>query len=140
MEFSSHDTPLPVSNIADLYNVKQKLDFYLDIFEKKATPYHELAEAFEALYHDNFIQITNPFEQGIGGNVRLVGTKDWRILPLKVDYKLSSGEESKRPFQIRLNFDANSGTSTIRADFELDADKKYQFSLYRDIRVGDDEI
>ncbi len=90
--------------------------------------------------HNNSIQLTNSFEQGVGGSVRLVGPENWQIQPNKVDFKLSSDETSKRPFQIALPFDANSGTATIRADFELAADKKYQFSLFRDIRVGDDEI
>ncbi len=90
--------------------------------------------------HANSIQLESPFEQGAGGSVRLIGPEGWQILPSKVDFKLSTGEKSKRPFQIALPFDANSGTATIRADFELAVDKKYKFSLYRDILVGDDEI
>ena len=90
--------------------------------------------------HANSIKIANPFEQGVGGSIRLNGPESWQILPGRVEYKLSANEKSQRPFQIALPFDANSGTATIRADFELAADKKYIFSLYRDIRVGDDEI
>jgi len=90
--------------------------------------------------HDNLIHISNPFEQGVGGSVHIVGPKGLKILPGKVDFKLSAGENTKRPFQISLDFDANSGIAPLRADFEIAADKKYQFSLYRDIHIGDDEI
>ena len=90
--------------------------------------------------HNNSLKIANPFEQGVGGSVRLVGPEGWQIIPNKIDYKLSTGEKAQRPFQIVLPYDANSGTIAMRADFELAADKKYKFSVYRDLRVGDDEI
>ena len=90
--------------------------------------------------HANRIEIANPFDQGAGGIVHLVGPEGWQILPNRIDYKLSSGEKSLRPFQIVLPFDAVSGTAAIRADFDFTADRQYVFSVYREVTVGDENI
>ena len=90
--------------------------------------------------HANAIEIRNPFEQGAGGFALLTAPEGWQIVPNKVDFKLSAGEKSQRPFQIVLPFDANSGNATIRADFQFSADRTYQFSVYRELVVGDQDI
>jgi hypothetical protein len=90
--------------------------------------------------HSNRIEITNSFEQGAGGIVHLVGPKGWQIVPNRVDFKLSSGEKSRLPFQIVLPFDAVSGITKIREDFDFTADRRYLFSVYREVVVGDENI
>ena len=90
--------------------------------------------------HPNRIEIANSFEQGAGGIVHLVGPEGWQILPNRVDFKLSNGEKSRRPFQIVLPFRAVSGVAKIRADFDFTADRKYVFSVYREVTVGDENI
>lgn len=90
--------------------------------------------------HSNRIEISNPFEQGAGGIVQLVGPEGWQILPNRIDFKLSNGERSQRPFQIVLPFDAVSGVASIRADFDFAADRQYVFSVYREVVVGDKDI
>jgi len=92
------------------------------------------------LSHSNAIEIRNPFKQGAGGYARLVPPEGWQIVPSRVDFELSAGEKTQRPFQIVLPFDANSGNATIRADFQFSADRPYQFSLYRELVVGDEDI
>ncbi|HEX6962036.1 MAG TPA: hypothetical protein VF175_09230 [Lacipirellula sp.] len=90
--------------------------------------------------HANEIKITNTFHQGVGGVVELVGPEGWQISPAKIDFKLAAGETISRPFEIALPFDASSGASPIRADFVVEADRQYRFSVYRDLTVGDGEI
>ena len=90
--------------------------------------------------HSNRIEIANPFEQGAGGIVHLVGPEGWQILPNRIDFKFSSGENSRRPFQVVLPFDAVSGVAKIRADFDFTADRRYVFSVYREVTVGDEDI
>lgn len=90
--------------------------------------------------HPNALEITNPFKQGAGGTVELIAPEGWQILPGKLSYKLSAGERARRPFQIVLPFDANSGEAILRADFTFTADRAYRFSIYRDIKVGDQDI
>ena len=90
--------------------------------------------------HANKIQITNPFSQGAGGSVNIVGPKNWQVLPGTIDFKLSSFEKARRNFEVVLPFDANSGNAMIRADFDILVDKPYQFSVYRELSVGDEFI
>ncbi len=90
--------------------------------------------------HDNSIDITNTFTQGAGGSVDLKFPSGWQVSPNKLSYKLSAGERTRRPFQIVLPFDANSGAATLQAEFKFTADRAYQFSIFRDIEVGDQDI
>ncbi|MGI9427299.1 MAG: hypothetical protein ACR2NM_01485 [Bythopirellula sp.] len=90
--------------------------------------------------HPNHFDITNTFDQGAGGAVELDLPPGWQVHPHKLNFKLSAGERTRRPFQIVLPFDANSGAATLRADFSFTADTSYHFSIYRDIKVGDQDI
>lgn len=90
--------------------------------------------------HLNGLEITNSFDQGAGGSVELVAPGDWQVSPNKLNFKLSAGEQTRRPFHIVLPFDANTGDATLRADYTFAADRAYRFSVYRDVRVGDQDI
>ena len=90
--------------------------------------------------HPNYFELTNSFNQGAGGSIELIAPTGWQILPRKLSFKLSAGERTRRPFQIVLPFDANSGEATLQANFKFTADRAYRFSIYRDIKVGDQDI
>ncbi len=90
--------------------------------------------------HPNHLEITNSFLQGAGGSVELVAPEGWQVLPPKLSFKLAAGETTRRPFQIVLPFDANSGEETLRANFKFSADRAYQFSIFRSLQVGDQDI
>ncbi len=87
--------------------------------------------------HPNQATFTNTFGQGTGGSLTIVGPQDWFVMPNRIDFKLSTSEKAKYPFQCVLPFDASSGIVQIRSDFSVDADKKYKFSVYREVAVGD---
>ena len=87
--------------------------------------------------HANGIEMTNTFSQGVGGTVELIVPKGWQISPPKIDFKLAAGETAVRPFEVSLPFDASSGTAPIRAEFTVDADRTYRFSVDRELVVGD---
>ncbi len=99
----------------------------------------DIPSVFE-LAHGNSIEIENTFQQGIGGTIKIVGPERWQIVPDKIDFKLAIGEKAKRPFQIFLPFDATSGSTPIRIDFDVVAERPYRFSIYRDLNVGDKDI
>ena len=86
--------------------------------------------------HPNGLQLQNHFPQGIGGTARLVAPNGWQVLPKKIEFKLAAGETSNRPFDIVLPFDANSGNAQVRVDFTINADREYQFRVYRELSVG----
>jgi hypothetical protein len=90
--------------------------------------------------HPNRIELRNTFSQGVGGTVELVAPKGWQISPPRIDFKLAAGETAVRPFDVSLPFDASSGPAPIRADFVVDADRQYRFSVDRELTVGDGQV
>ena len=92
------------------------------------------------LAHSNQLLIENSFAQGIGGVARIVAPEGWQILPDRIDLKLAVGEKAKRAFQVVLPFDATSGVTPLRVDFEIAAEKPYKFSVFRELNVGDKDI
>jgi hypothetical protein len=90
--------------------------------------------------HANELRIQNMFPQGVGGTVELVAPEGWQISPGRIDFKLAAGESISRPFEVALPFDATSGKTPIRADFVIEADRQYRFSVYRELTVGDGDV
>jgi len=90
--------------------------------------------------HGNKINIQNTFPQGVGGMVELAAPEGWQVSPSRIDFKLAADESVARPFELSLPFDASSGVAPIRADFTVEADRQYRFSVYRQLNVGDGEI
>ena len=90
--------------------------------------------------HTNRLMMTNTFSQGAGGSVQLTGPEGWQILPDHLNFKLSASESVRRPFQIILPFNANSGIATLQAEFNFTAGRPYRFNIFRDLKVGDQEI
>jgi hypothetical protein len=90
--------------------------------------------------HPNKLFIHNTFPQGVGGTVELVAPDGWQISPTRIDFKLAANETISRPFEVSLPFDASSGRAPMRADFIVEADRQYRFSVYRELSVGDGEI
>jgi hypothetical protein len=101
---------------------------------------HERLPSICGVPHANALSLKNFFSQGIGGQARLVGPDVWKIAPRTIDFKLSAGEEAQQPFTVALPLDAASGRQPIRIDFEISADRHYQFSVYRHMDVGMDDI
>ncbi|HMO85407.1 MAG TPA: NEW3 domain-containing protein, partial [Lacipirellulaceae bacterium] len=90
--------------------------------------------------HANRIEIRNTFAQGIGGVVKLVAPKGWTVAPPQIDFKLAAGETVIKAFDVSLPFDAASGPAPIRADFVIEADRQYRFSVNRELVVGDGQV
>jgi len=90
--------------------------------------------------HANQIEFRNCFPQGVGGTVTLVAPKGWTVSPPRIDFKLAAGETIAKPFEVLLPFDASSGDAPIRAEFTVDADRQYRFSVDRELTVGDGQV
>ncbi|MBN2021219.1 MAG: hypothetical protein JW809_00355 [Pirellulales bacterium] len=86
--------------------------------------------------HQNAIEIRNHFPRGAGGQVDLVVPDIWNVTPRRISFRLAAGESVRVPFEILLPYDANNGVHEFRADFEVQADQLYHFSVYRQIEVG----
>lgn len=90
--------------------------------------------------HPNKLYLQNHFPQGAGGMARLIAPEGWQVVPEKVEFKLATGETEKHAFDVALPFDANSGNAEVRIDFQMAADREYQFSVYRELRVGEGDV
>ena len=79
---------------------------------------------------------TNPFDQGVGGTIKLNVPAVWDASPRFGQFKLFANERSQRSFRVMLQPSASSGEQPIRVDFEITATYAYKFSIYRSLDVG----
>jgi len=86
--------------------------------------------------HENALRLENTFPVGVSGRVQLVTNGDWRIDPEMIEFNLAAGESFERPILLRLPYNANSGRHDVRLDFELTADRVYEFSVHRELQIG----
>jgi alpha-galactosidase-like protein len=90
--------------------------------------------------HNNELHVKNLFGQGISGKIRLMTPEGWRTSPRDINFKLASGETLNQPFEVTLPLDAVTGRQDIRIEFDIMADRRYQFSVHRHIDVGVDDV
>ena len=84
--------------------------------------------------------LTNPFPNSASGTVRLVCPEQWRVVPCEISFKLAAGETRSFPFEVTLPFDASTGRQDVRLDFDISVDRRWQFSVYRSIDIGFDDV
>lgn len=97
---------------------------------------HERMPSVFGTAHKNGVYIRNFFPQGAGGEITLHTPKVWKTYPQTMNFKMALGEEMVKPFDVELRFEASSGKHDIRIDFDIHVDRRYQFSVYRDLEVG----
>lgn len=109
--------------------------------------------------HENQVRGMNRFRQGVSGSYSIfvpqrsaedeetesesteilpkdeLRNKKWEILPHKGELVVAPLEEFKLPIHILLD-DATYGPQPVRIDFEIDADRPYKFSVWRNLSVG----
>ncbi len=88
----------------------------------------------------NAILFKNGYGQSIRGTVKLVTPDVWRVSPKDINFKVSSNETMYQQIEITLPINAGTGRQMVRMDFDLTADRRYQFSVYRQIEVGLSDI
>jgi hypothetical protein len=78
----------------------------------------------------------NPFDQGVGGTMKLNLPDVWEASPQSTTFKLSANERLQRSFGVTLQPSASSGEQLVRVDFEINAARAYKFSIYRTLAIG----
>jgi hypothetical protein len=86
--------------------------------------------------HGNRLTFQNDFPRGASGRATLVMPEVWEVEPRQFDFRLAEGETLDRPFDVLLPYNASSGRHPVRIDFEIQADRPYRFSAYRQVDVG----
>ena len=99
-------------------------------FDKKKLP------SVFSQQHRNGVRMTNFFTQGAGGEVTLVTPKVWKVYPQTMTFKLAVGEELSRQFEVEFLSTASSGSYPVRIDFDVNVDRRYRFSVWRDLDIG----
>jgi hypothetical protein len=112
--------------------------------------------------HHNGLRFQNFFPQGVGGSVKIVVLEQqrgdlhsgepeatpavpvfqlqtWSIEPPQTTFQLAPNEQMKFPFDIKLN-NALFGDQKVRIEFKIEADEIYQFSVYRQMEVGTQDL
>ncbi|HVT26935.1 MAG TPA: hypothetical protein VHE81_02845, partial [Lacipirellulaceae bacterium] len=109
----------------------------------------------------NSLQFTNFFPQGVGGTVKVFVLQDrgsgeyttdqemvpttgfapdrWTIEPSQGNFQLAANAKMKFPFDVQLK-SALYGKKPVRIDFTVEADEKIEFSVYREMEVGTEDL
>jgi hypothetical protein len=90
--------------------------------------------AYEA--HRDAIIGKNTFPQGVSGTVTIVPPRDWEIDPRTWSINAAAGEEFRQDLSLRLPPHASLGFAPMAIDFDIVADRRYQFRVYQRYRVG----
>lgn len=116
-------------------------------FEKLALP------SVFGIAHPNAVTFQNTFAQGAGGRMEIVvpdhddplgalterTTPGWDIWIDEPRLSLRAGERKRVPVQLVLK-GADYGDQLVRIDFLVNGDREYRFSVWRELRVGLDDI
>jgi hypothetical protein len=82
------------------------------------------------------VRFHNPFPVSVAGRLTLRAPEQWEVASESADFLLAADASWEREFLVRLQPNARSGPQQVRIDFDLEAERRYQFSLYRSIHVG----
>lgn len=86
--------------------------------------------------HPNALRLENTFAGAVAGQFEIAAPESWKVAPRKTQFELEPGETSDNPFAIELPLTAGGGMHPTRIDFDLTADRRYRFSVYRELGVG----
>jgi len=125
------------------------------VFDKRQVP------GIPAKPHHNSLNFRNFFSQGVGGSLKIVvldqrqaGSHtavvdraaasalvpdNWTIEPPQATFQMAADEVMQFPFEIRLK-NALFGKHPVRIDFNIEADERVQFSVYRQMEVGTEDL
>lgn len=84
--------------------------------------------------------VRNTFKQSIQGTVTTTAPTLLQNGVSKKQIQLSTDSGNELSIPILLRSDASAGTHPIRFDFDLQADRRYQFSVYRSLTLGSGNI
>lgn len=86
------------------------------------------------------LAVRNPFNQAVGGEVKLIAPESWGVDARAVRFKAAAGEVAKMALPVMLSAEADSGPQQVRLDFELTAERSYKFSVYRTLQLGLEDV
>lgn len=82
------------------------------------------------------IVFRNTWPQPISGLLRLTAPAGWEIRPSRIPFSLRPGEEFRQTVSLRLPISTSAELTPLVGEFELDADRRYQFAVPAWFDVG----
>lgn len=90
--------------------------------------------------HALAIKLRNGFDHTANGQVRVLATNGWRAEPDKFEIKLPAEMELRQKLQLTFPSTASCGRQTLRFAFDITTDRRYQFSVDREIELGTGDV
>ena len=136
MTIPKQDGPRQVINVGSLPTFLTGINEQVCRWRMAVEFEHQRMPSVFGTTHRNGLFVKNFFPQGAGGEITLHTPKVWKTFPQTMTFKMAAGEEMVKPFDVELKFEASSGQHEVQIDFDIHVDRRYQFSVYRDLEVG----
>ncbi len=78
----------------------------------------------------------NPFGQSVAGELSLYSPSLFANSKSRIRFEIASQGKQQRQLSVAVKNDASAGRHPLTFDFDIKADRHYQFSVYRDIKLG----
>ena len=86
------------------------------------------------------LSFENPFDHSANGVVRILTSGGWHAEPDKFDVKLPAGAKSRQKLHLTFPSTASCGLQTLRFVFDINADRRRQFTVDRQIELGSGDV
>ncbi len=88
----------------------------------------------------NSLWVRNTFPQGVSGHVTIVPPPEWKMPQNTFEIEMPIAGEVEIPFEVVLPLEANTGIQPLEIRFDVVADRRYQFSAYPTLSVGNGDV
>ncbi len=86
------------------------------------------------------LQLRNPFPQSVAGEVTLHAPQTWDYPKQPQRFRVAEGENFELEIPVSLSLDASGGAHQVRLDFDLHAEQRFNFTLFRTVYVGLEDV
>ncbi len=84
--------------------------------------------------------ITNPYDYGVSGTVKLQVPESWEATPPRMNFKLSPHESQRHSLRVTLPPNTSSGEHPLQTDFAVTTGRTMRFSVFGSLHVGTDDL
>ncbi len=90
--------------------------------------------------HRTGVQLTNTFSTPINGTMRINAPDGWRVSPDRHELRLNPGQTVTVPFDWHIPLNGTTGRQDVRFDFDLSSDRRYEFSAFAPVEIGQGDL
>ena len=78
--------------------------------------------------HTRHIRLTNPYNQPIGGTLKLHAPPGWNMIPTSFDFTLNAGQNFDRELTVEFPYNSIAGPHQINVEMDVQADRHLHFT------------